>query len=442
MICARAFGAGQRGAALLMATVFMLVVIALFGLISLRMAGTDVIDTSLQSDSVEALFLAESGAERALQRLASGIACDAVAELGTRHTLGRGDFEIRSSSPNAVTGWCDVRVLGRVLLGGTSRAERTIDVSLQRSSGTGAWAVGNGGAVYAWSGSDWSAAASGTTARLNAVHCVSSSECWAVGNNGTIRHWISGSWTGATPASGTTERLLGIACIPGNPSACYAVGNDVIRRWNGSNWSASTFPGGQLNGVSCTSTTCYAVEDDRRIWQLNIATNTWFEAEDFNNDNWNSVHCLATGECWAVGDRLGNDFRFARLQGGTWSTLSFDPPGPGNPAENLTGIYCVASDSCWAVGDRQNGSADTIVRRNAGNFSMLTPAGGRNLRAIACSGASDCLAVGDNGDVQRWNGSSWSQAMTGMANVTLRGVAMTGGGGGSTQLMRWSEVIN
>lgn len=436
MNCARTLGAAQRGAALLTATVFMLVVIALFGLISLRMAGTDVIDTSLQSDSVEALFLAESGAERALQRLASGIACDAVAELGTRHTLGRGDFEIRSSSPNAATGWCDVRVLGRVLLGGTSRAERTIDVSLQRSSGTGAWAVGDGGAIYAWSGNGWSALTpSPTSARLNAVHCVSSAECWAVGAGGTILHWTGGNW--ASVISGTSEELRSVACLTGNPSSCYAVGNDTVRRWNGTAWVNSFVFGGAglLTGVSCTPTTCYAVRDNGRIYQL--VAGVWFSFVSFPGDEWNAIHCLPDGECWVAGNRSDNDFRFARrASSGAWSTLLYTS----SPGRNLLGIHCTAGDACWAVG-QPHGANDKIIRRSSGNFSATLTTGGHSLRAIDCATASDCLAVGDSGAVQRWNGSSWSQAISGMGSANLYGIAFTGASGGSTQLMRWQEVI-
>ncbi|HEY9199732.1 MAG TPA: hypothetical protein VIR60_10220, partial [Gammaproteobacteria bacterium] len=399
----------QRGAGMLLATVFLLVVVALFGLIALRMASTDATDSAVQNDSVEALFLAESGVERALQRLGAGITCASVAQIGTRHSLGRGDFEIQTSSVDAVTGWCNVRILGRVLLAGTSRAERLLDVALQQGGGIGAWAVGNGGGIYAWSGSSWSAVTSPTTARLNAVHCVSSTECWAVGNGGVIVHWTGGNWI--TRSSGTGEELRGVACIPGNPSACYAVGNDIVRRWNGSSWGGSVLlGGGLLTGVSCTSTTCYAVRDDQQIFR-NLF-NIWFVDDSFSGYRWNAIHCLPGGECWAAGNRSSNNFRFARLQAGNWNTLQYNAA----PGKNLFGIHCTASDSCLAVGESNSGVQDTIIRRSAGSFTYLTPAGGENLRAIDCDTASDCLAVGDSGDVQRWNGSVWSQATAGMAN--------------------------
>ena len=431
----------QHGAALLMATVFLLVVIALFGLVSLRMAASDITDTSLQNDSVAALFLAESGAERALQRLGAGTACDELAEPGILHTLGRGDFEIQTAAIDASSGWCDVQVLGRVLLGGTPRAQRRIEASLQQGGGGPvAWAVGAGGAIYAWSGSSWSSVASPTSARLNAVHCVSSTECWAVGQNGETAHWIGGNWE--FEDANTGENLLGVACIPGSPTACYAVGNDTVRRWNGNTWVSSGFSSGRLTGVSCTASTCYAVRDDGRIYERRyffFIIEYWGLDDNLGGDYaWNGIDCLPGGECWAVADTTGNRFRFGRRQGGAWSPLTDND----TPTRDLYGISCPASGTCWAVGARQGGTNDTIVERSGGNFSKLSVAGGIDLFAIDCDTAAECLAVGDNGHVQGWNGASWSPATSGMGNVDLYGVAMTGAsGGGSVQLMRWQEII-
>lgn len=424
----------QRGAAALMATVFLLLAITLLGTIGLRLSGTDIIDTAQQNDSVEALFLAESGTERALQRLAAGTSCATLAEPGTLFTLGRGDFEIQTSVDNALTGWCDVSIVGRFLLAGSPTAQRQIDVSLQQAGGIGAWAVGNGGAIYAWSGSSWSAVTSPTGARLNAAYCVSASECWAVGNGGVILHWTGSNWTSVP--SGTGEALQGVACIPNNPSVCYAVGNDTVRYWNGSNWAfAWLIGGGNLTGVSCTATTCYAVRDDGRIYQNLFGV--WVSFVNFSGDNWNAISCLPSGECWAAGDRSSNNYRFASLVSGSWSTHSFN----NTPAKNLYGIHCTASDTCWAVG-QPHGPDDKIIRRS-GTFTAVEVSGGNDLRAIDCASATDCLAVGNNGAVQHWNGSAWSQATTGMPSVNLYGVAMTGaaGGGGGVQLMRWQEHI-
>ncbi len=429
----------QRGAGLLVAALFLLLVIALIGSVSLRLAGTDIADTSLQNNSVEALFLAESGVERALQRLAAGTACAAVAQPGTRFTLGRGDFEIQTSVLNATTSWCDVRILGRVLLDGNVSAQRQIEVALQPSSGgAAAWAAGSSGAMYAWSGSSWSAGSSGTTEQFNGVHCANATNCWAVGTNGVIRRWTGSGTNWTTVASGTSNELRGVSCIIGSsPLICYAVGSDVVRRWNGSAWGASTFSGALLRSVSCSAATCYAVDDQNRIWALNSATNTWSVNASLGQD-WNAIHCLASGECWATGEKSANNFTFARRNSvsGAWSTLLFNSP----PAKALYGIHCTASDTCWAVGE-----INLAILRAAGSFTRNTLTGLTNLMAVHCISTNNCLTVGLSSNASRWDGSSWLDATSGLpAGVDLRGVAMTGasgGGGAGVQLMRWRELI-
>ena len=64
-----------------------------------------------------------------------------------------------------------------------------------------------------------------------------------------------------SPFGPSSGHLVGVAC----PSAtsCFAVGTDLnfngtlVERWNGTSWSIVTSPTvqGELNGVSCASTT-------------------------------------------------------------------------------------------------------------------------------------------------------------------------------------------
>ena len=167
------FARRQRGAGTLMATVFLLLIVALLGGIGLRLASTDITDTAVQNDGVEALFLAESGLERAMQRLAAGTLCTALAPDAAQ-TLGRGDFQIRSSS--TVGSLCRVRVLGRVLLDGAMSAQRVIEGDLSVSSG--GWAVGLNRTIVHWNGSAWTTITGFTNSTpadrdLIAVYCVS-----------------------------------------------------------------------------------------------------------------------------------------------------------------------------------------------------------------------------------------------------------------------------
>src|SRR5205085_7834008 len=116
---------------------------------------------------------------------------------------------------------------------------------------------------------------------LNAVTCVSESDCWAVGayigdaNQTLIEHWNGTSWAivDSPNTDPTLDNILyGVTCR--STSDCWAVGGSLtsdgtgidtlIERWNGSSWTIVSSPNVSgaieniLYGVSCTSTQCWA----------------------------------------------------------------------------------------------------------------------------------------------------------------------------------------
>src|SRR3989344_3652762 len=74
---------------------------------------------------------------------------------------------------------CDLQSQGGVPdLAGSSR-KRTLRTGVQIQE---AWAVGNLGGTA-------------TNENLNAIHCVTTSDCWAVADNGALVHWNGTSWS-------------------------------------------------------------------------------------------------------------------------------------------------------------------------------------------------------------------------------------------------------
>jgi hypothetical protein len=127
--------AKAQGVATLLA-VMLLIVVAAFGLVlALAQSASNQTDATLQDDSVAALFLAESGLERAIRRLVSGAAaCDATLAEGPI-ALGRGDFTIAAGSNQDFNGAplppgrCRVTVSGRVAPSGAARVVQAIVAS-------------------------------------------------------------------------------------------------------------------------------------------------------------------------------------------------------------------------------------------------------------------------------------------------------------------------
>ncbi|WJW75528.1 hypothetical protein QVG61_00105 [Thiohalobacter sp. IOR34] len=416
----------QRGAALLIATVFLAVIILIIGQVGLRLSSTDITDSALADDALHALFLAESGLERAAQRLANGTACSSLAP-DTQIGFGRGDFQIQSAATSS--GLCRVRVLGRTLLGGSVRAQRLIEGDIQSASGD-SWAVGRNGTVLRYDGSSWSAYSAFTTNDLNGITCVSGI-CLTVGDSGTIFRWDGSSWS--STVSGTSQNLNRVDCEPSDPAACFAVGrNGTIRRWTGS-WGASTSGTSRdLEGVYCGTGRCYSVGRNATIRRW-TGGSSWAGELAFSNRHLYGVSCLAGSDtCFAVG-RNGTILRRYNFGffGGIWLGVI------SGTNRRLNDIDCPTSSRCFVVGD--NG---VILTTSGGSWSAMSSGTSRRLRGLGCEpgNASNCIAVGDNGTILHWDGSSWTAKASG-SSERLHDVAIAGSGGGSVAIQRWREII-
>lgn len=133
--------ARQRGVATLIAAVLLLSVVAVALFIGLLNANTNITNTSLQADGVEALFIAESGLENAIRRFNSGVACDAALSLTA--TVGRGSFSIGNGSTAGLAAQqCRVQVTGTITQSNTAR---TIEAVITRLTTGGSIVLGNPG---------------------------------------------------------------------------------------------------------------------------------------------------------------------------------------------------------------------------------------------------------------------------------------------------------
>lgn len=216
---------------------------------------------------------------------------------------------------------------------------------------------------------------------LNSVSCPSSSDCMAVGQytnpagQATLfsELWNGTDWSIQPVPGGTTGQLEGVSCT--SSTACTAVGygeGTIAVRWNGASWSMQSIPNPpaddiRLFGVSCPSMAmCMTVG---RIWPLAHRTRplsdrwermTWSFAPAPTPTNGyqnllSSVSCWSSRECIAVGNFVHGTIsdRFVSLaerwDGSRWS---IEPtPGAGHESANeLDGVSCPSSTMCAAVG--------------------------------------------------------------------------------------------
>lgn len=130
----------QRGAAGLMAALFLILVVSLLGQVTLRLASTSVNDSLLTHDGMAALFLAETGLERAAAQLADGtVTCGAG--LAGNWTLAGGTVSIANIGAGFNTdfagvalpaGQCRVRATGNT---GLFSAQRSVEGIISTTAG-------------------------------------------------------------------------------------------------------------------------------------------------------------------------------------------------------------------------------------------------------------------------------------------------------------------
>lgn len=125
-----AFPPRQRGAASMAIAFLILLIIGAALATALSMSGSAARDAAMSEEQVEALFLAESGIERALRRLASGTACASlVPDSPASQSLGAGTLSLLTASGSSTN--CQIRIRGTVR--GTTR---TVDAQITNAGAT------------------------------------------------------------------------------------------------------------------------------------------------------------------------------------------------------------------------------------------------------------------------------------------------------------------
>ena len=283
--------------------------------------------------------------------------------------------------------------------------------------------------IDSWNGSTWSVGSDVTppdtqASLLWSVDCVSSSDCWAVGaqepDNQQQPVTLAENWNGSVwsvvPTPAVSGYLFSVTCS--NASDCWAVGdsldgqqnplNGIIYHWDGSQWSQS---------LRASSGQTY--------------------------DQFASVTCASSSDCWAVGYAGPNQLQYNFLPGiapsvvgsaaliehwdGTDWSIAPTPAAAAPMGQDLTSVTCSGSSDCWAVGSTMdasgNPSSSLVENWNGSTWTVtpsldpLTPA--NILTAVTCLDASDCWAAGATDAasgqnttpipyIENWNGSSWT----------------------------------
>jgi hypothetical protein len=213
--------------------------------------------------------------------------------------------------------------------------------------------------------------------------------------------------------------------------------------WNGTGWFIQRTPrvsstaNSRFSAVSCTaSTACTAVG------HVGDLTDVQTLAERWDGTSWTvqptaavsgslvqlaGVSCPSPTACVAVGTGPGGGAPLAEhWNGTTWTTKPTINPNPTDADSFFDGVSCTSASACTAVGVSINhananppGQIFTLAERwNGTAWTIQTtpnPGGSGSFRAVSCTSASSCFAVGFGGTgtlAAHWNGATWTPQTT------------------------------
>lgn len=304
-----------------------------------------------------------------------------------------------------------------------------------------------------WDGSGWTiqsmTSPSADYRELTDIACPSANACLAVGGGPSYtsmgvtiaERWDGSSWTDQ-PMPNTEPlqaNLQATSCT--SATNCLAVGafTDVsgnavplAEHWSGTAWSLLPSPPDlgspttDLTSLSCASATaCMAVGSQEQDQPF---------AEEWNQGTWTivsppgpvgftlaGVSCPASDDCTAVGYAVaGPEALVVEHWNGTTWTAEADPLPADVPTGDLMGVSCPGANDCTAVGSGENGAGVSVALVQHWNGttwaqeSMPNPAQALP-RAISCTSADQCIAVGwinDGGTIaslaESWDGHQWA----------------------------------
>lgn len=179
------------------------------------------------------------------------------------------------------------------------------------------------------------------------AHGSSAKDVWLVGENGRATRWDGTAFV--ETQTGTTETLFGVWSA--SPTEAWAVGgsvagtagdHDVVRRWDGTTWTAEVLPTPQ--GIALfkvwgtSSTDLYVVGEGATVWHR--GANGWEKqtATGAQGTLLTVNGCSAT-DVWAVGDK-----NVMHSDGTTWTKVTVDLNS------RVNGVACAGPGEIALVG--------------------------------------------------------------------------------------------
>ena len=293
------------------------------------------------------------------------------------------------------------------------------------STGENVYAVGQGGVILHYDGRAWEPAVSPTSVSLYAIWGSGADRIFAVGNDATVI-WYNGEEWQPVPLSGLvgyreTVELRDIygagsshVLIVGSKSSDFTPGrDDVSVMWDGHSWILLSIPEqGPMDRVwGMSEERFYAVARDHAGWLENHGNffGKLLQVYDPIAVWVGPQGKVVVAESWYQGNRMVVLDGYSRIE---------HPIG----AVTIRDIWGHTSSEVFAVGD--NG---VIFRYSGSSWSQMESGTTESLRAIWGT-EGQVFAVGDNGTILQYRGLSWQRMDSGTSSALM---AVSGNGAGS-----------
>jgi hypothetical protein len=226
--------------------------------------------------------------------------------------------------------------------------------------------------------------------KVRALWGASDSDVWAVGDGGQILRYDGSDWHAVeTRIYGDLNHVWS-----GGPDDAWATGTSGTLRWDGTRWMATTtsVSDADLHGV-------WGV-DSCHVWAVGAAGTVLRR----DCDGWSRVASGVGVDLWGVGGTGDSDV-WVVGDGGT--VLHFDGTGrrldPSPSHRNLRGVWAATTDDAWAVGD-----GAPVLHWDGTGWSEVPLKRNVTLRTVRGPSANLLTAVGDGGATAAWDGAPWS----------------------------------
>jgi hypothetical protein len=322
-------------------------------------------------------------------------------------------------------------------------------------------ASSTGGGLFRFDGTAWTSVPASTNVGKIDLQCPSPGQAYVTAIGQSFLRWTGSGWTNVSGTGLPAATVRGTRMAVVSPTEIYAYGDSsgidrAFYRFDGSSWREVgrsrvtqiggrpwAVPGGgaayvmssfaRIERMSSAGSSVISYQPSLRDVAVNSSTSAFavgwnlFLAR-WDGTRWNidtppislgfrlleGVWSDGPKNAWAVG--VANTI--LRYDGNGWSVVS-DGPRPVATPDNYNGVWGTGND-VWAVGDAtilHCKSPTSCVNESTGGSGSLYTAWGTS--------ASNIFAVGDNGRIVRYNGTSWTP-MQSPTNRTL--VRVTGSG--------------